>query len=211
MSPCVLIPESKKDILILIDGSSNIAGQFPAVRDFVHRVISGLNVGPDGTRVAVAQYSDDSVKVEFNFHDLPSKQDILQNVKKMKIKTGRTINIGAALDYVKRNIFVRNAGSRIEEGVSQLMILLAAGRSSDDVQRSADELKRIGVISFVIKSRAADVAQLERIVYAPSFILATDSLSRIGDIQTNLVTLLQTDFSFTGIFQLYLFTSLPST
>ncbi|XP_076198174.1 collagen alpha-3(VI) chain isoform X7 [Aptenodytes patagonicus] len=183
--------ESKKDILFLIDGSANLLGSFPAVRDFVHKVISDLNLGPDATRVAVAQFSD-TIQVEFDFAELPSKQDMLLKVKRMKIKTGKQLNIGAALDEAIRRLFVKEAGSRIEEGVPQFLVLLAAGRSTDDVEQPSDALKQAGVVTFAIKAKNADPVELERIVYAPQFILNVDSLPRISELQPNIVNLLKT-------------------
>ncbi|XP_044888097.1 collagen alpha-3(VI) chain isoform X4 [Mauremys mutica] len=186
------IPQvSKQDILFMIDGSSNLAGQFPLVRDFVHKIISQLNVKPDAIRVSVAQYSD-NVQVEFTFDEIPSKQEILQKVKRMKIKTGKQLNTGAALDYAVRNLFVKSAGSRIDEGVPQFLVLLSAGRSTDNVEQPAEALKRMGVVVFIIAAKNADVTELERIVYGPQFILKVDSLPRIGDIQPKIVNLLQT-------------------
>ncbi|XP_044888096.1 collagen alpha-3(VI) chain isoform X3 [Mauremys mutica] len=182
---------SKQDILFMIDGSSNLAGQFPLVRDFVHKIISQLNVKPDAIRVSVAQYSD-NVQVEFTFDEIPSKQEILQKVKRMKIKTGKQLNTGAALDYAVRNLFVKSAGSRIDEGVPQFLVLLSAGRSTDNVEQPAEALKRMGVVVFIIAAKNADVTELERIVYGPQFILKVDSLPRIGDIQPKIVNLLQT-------------------
>uniref|UniRef100_A0A8D2KZQ8 Collagen type VI alpha 3 chain n=1 Tax=Varanus komodoensis TaxID=61221 RepID=A0A8D2KZQ8_VARKO len=179
------------DILFLIDGSTNLAGQVAAVRDFLVRIISDLNVGPDAVRVAVAQFSD-NVQLEFNFHDIPSKQEMLQKLKKMKIKSGKLLNIGAALDYATRSIFVSNAGSRIDEGVPQFLVLLAAGRSSDSVDDTADALKQAGVVTFVVKTRSADPSELEKIVYDPQFIITAESLSRLGDIQPEIVSLLKT-------------------
>ncbi|XP_061234987.1 collagen alpha-3(VI) chain isoform X21 [Neopsephotus bourkii] len=183
--------ESKKDILFLIDGSANLLGSFPAVRDFVHKVISDLNVGPDATRVSVAQFSD-TIQVEFDFAELPSKQDMLLKVKRMRIKTGKQLNIGAALDEAIRRLFVKEAGSRIEEGVPQFLVLLAAGRSTDDVEQPSDALKQAGVVTFVIKAKNADPVELERIVYAPQFILNVDSLPRISELQPDIVNLLKT-------------------
>ncbi|XP_009075179.1 PREDICTED: collagen alpha-3(VI) chain [Acanthisitta chloris] len=183
--------ESKKDILFLIDGSANLLGSFPAVRDFVHKVISDLNVGTDATRVAVAQFSD-TIQVEFDFGELTSKQDMLLKVKRMKIKTGRQLNIGAALDEAKRRLFVKEAGSRIEEGVPQFLVLLAAGRSTDNVEEPSDVLKQAGVVTFAIKAKNADPAELERIAYAPQFILNVESLPRISELQPNIVNLLKT-------------------
>uniref|UniRef100_A0A8D0GWS9 Collagen alpha-3(VI) chain n=1 Tax=Sphenodon punctatus TaxID=8508 RepID=A0A8D0GWS9_SPHPU len=183
--------ESKKDILIMIDGSANLLGHFPALRDFVHRIISDLNVKPEGIRVALAQYSD-NVQVEFTFDEIPSKQDMLQKVKRMKIKTGKALNIGGALDYAVRNLFVKSAGSRIDEGVPQFLVLLSAGRSSDSVDQSASALKQLGVVTFILKTKNADSVELEKIVYAPQFIVNVESLGRIGDIQSQIVSLLQT-------------------
>ncbi|XP_041891179.1 collagen alpha-3(VI) chain isoform X7 [Corvus kubaryi] len=184
-------PESKKDVLFLIDGSANLLGSFPAVRDFVHKVISDLNVGPDATRVAVAQFSD-TIQVEFDFAEYPSKQDMLVKVKRMKIKTGKQLNIGAALDEAIRRLFVKEAGSRIEEGVPQFLVLLVAGRSTDDVEEPSDVLKQAGVVTFGIKAKNADPVQLERIVYAPQFLLNVESLQRISELQPGIVNLLRT-------------------
>lgn len=166
-------------------------GSFPAVRDFVHKVISDLNVGPDATRVAVAQFSD-TIQVEFDFAEYPSKHDMLVKVKRMKIKTGKQLNIGAALDEAIRRLFVKEAGSRIEEGVPQFLVLLVAGRSTDNVEEPSDVLKHAGVVTFGIKAKNADPVELERIVYAPQFLLNVESLQRISELQPNVVNLLRT-------------------
>ncbi|NWV61085.1 CO6A3 protein, partial [Malurus elegans] len=183
--------ESKKDVLFLIDGSANLLGSFPAVRDFVHKVISDLNVGSDATRVAVAQFSD-TIQIEFDFAEYSSKQDMLVKVKRMKIKTGKQLNIGAALDEAIRRLFVKEAGSRIEEGVPQFLVLLVAGRSTDNVEEPSDVLKHAGVVTFGIKAKNADPVELERIVYAPQFLLNVESLPRISELQPSIVNLLRT-------------------
>nr|XP_035162012.2 collagen alpha-3(VI) chain [Callithrix jacchus] len=186
-------PESKRDILFLFDGSANLVGQgqFPVVRDFLYKIIDELNVQPDGTRIAVAQYSDD-VKVESRFDEHQSKPDILNLVKRMKIKTGKALNLGYALDYAQRYIFVKSAGSRIEDGVPQFLVLLVAGRSSDRVDGPASNMKQSGIVSFIFQAKNADPAELEQIVLSPAFILAAESLPKIGDLQPQIVNLLKT-------------------
>lgn len=166
-------------------------GSFPAVRDFIHKVISDLNVGPDATRVAVAQFSD-NIQTEFDFAELPSKQDMLLKVKRMRLKTGKQLNIGVALEEAVRRLFVKEAGSRIEEGIPQFLVLLAAGRSTDDVERPSVALKEAGVVTFAIKAKNADLSELERIAYSPQFILNVESLPRISELQANIVNLLKT-------------------
>ncbi|XP_042851722.1 collagen alpha-3(VI) chain isoform X2 [Panthera tigris] len=182
--------ESKRDILFLFDGSANLVGQFPAVRDFLYKVIDELDVKPDGTRVAVAQYSDD-VRVESRFDEHQNKPEILNLVKRMKIKTGKALNLGYALEYAQRYIFVKSAGSRIEDGVVQFLVLLVAGRSSDRLDTPALNLKQSQVVTFILQAKNADPAELELMVPSPVFILAAESLPKIGDLQPQIVNLLK--------------------
>nr|XP_055156511.1 collagen alpha-3(VI) chain isoform X2 [Nyctereutes procyonoides] len=182
--------ESKRDILFLFDGSANLVGQFPAVRDFLYKVIDELDVKPEGTRVAVAQYSDD-VRVESRFDEHQNKPEILNLVKRMKIKTGKALNLGYALDYARRYIFVKSAGSRIEDGVLQFLVLLVAGRSSDRLDTPALNLKQSGVVTFILQAKNADPTELELMVPSPVFILVAESLPKIGDLQPQIVNLLK--------------------
>ncbi|KAM5327201.1 collagen alpha-3(VI) chain isoform 4-T5 [Glossophaga mutica] len=184
-------PESKRDILFLFDGSANVVGQLQPVRDFLYKIIDELDVRPEGTRVAVAQYSDD-VRMESRFDEHQNKPELLNLVKRMKLKTGRPLNVGYALDYAGKYIFVESAGSRIQEGVPQLLVLLVAGKSSDHVEEAAQALRGRGVVIFALQAKNADPAQLQLIVPASAFILAAESLPKIGSLQPQVVNLLQT-------------------
>lgn len=189
--------ENKRDILFLFDGSANLVGQFPAVRDFLYKIIDELDVKPDGIRVAVAQYSDD-VRLESRFNEHMTKPEILNLVKRMKIKTGKMLNLGYALDFAQRYIFVKTMGSRIEDGVMQVLVLLVAGKSSDSVDVPARNLKQSGVIPFVFQAKNADPAELEQIVLSPVFILAAESLPKIGELQPQIVNLLKSAYDGGG-------------
>ncbi|CAO2625417.1 Collagen alpha-3(VI) chain [Lemmus lemmus] len=183
-------PEGQRDILFLFDGSANVAGQFPTIRDFLYKIIEELDVKPDGTRVAIAQFSDD-VRLESGFNEHQSKAEILNLVKKMKIKTGRALNLGYALDFAQSNIFVKSSGSRIEDNVQQFLVLLVAGRSTDAVAGPASSLKQRGVIPFIFQAKNANPDELEQIVPSPAFILVAESLPKIGDLQPQIVSLLK--------------------
>ncbi|KAM7339691.1 hypothetical protein ACRRTK_000306 [Alexandromys fortis] len=163
---------------------------FPAIRDFLYKIIEELDVKPDGTRVAIAQFSDD-VKLESRFSEHQSKTEILNLVKRMKIKTGRTLNLGYALDFAQSNIFVKSSGSRIEDNVQQFLVLLVAGRSADAVAGPASSLKQRGVIPFIFQAKNANPDELEQIVPSPAFILVAESLPKIGDLQPQIVSLLK--------------------
>ncbi|CAH2306267.1 collagen alpha-3(VI) chain [Pelobates cultripes] len=186
------VRESKRDILFLVDASSNVAGKFPLVRDFVLGITESLNISPDDTRVSVAQVGE-TVKVEFKFDSFPSKQEVINAVKRMRLKPDRRFNVGAALDYAHSNLFTPESGSRIQEGVPQYLVLLSAGRSEDDVEAPANKLKRSGVVTFAVKgSTDVDSDQLEKIVLAPQFVVSADSLADIATIQPQFTYLLKT-------------------
>ncbi|KAM8934133.1 collagen alpha-3(VI) chain [Pelodytes ibericus] len=186
------VKESKRDILFLVDASSNVAGKFPLVRDFVLGIVESLNIGADDTRVSVAQVGE-NVRVDFKFDSFPTKQEVVNAVKRMRLRPERNFNLGAGLEYAHSNLFTQESGSRILEGVPQYLVLLSAGRSEDNVEEPADKLKRTGVVTFAIKgSSSADSDQLERIVLGPQFVVSADSLAELSAIQPQLTYLLKT-------------------
>ncbi|XP_053328266.1 collagen alpha-3(VI) chain isoform X1 [Spea bombifrons] len=185
------VKESKRDILFIIDASSNVAGKFPLVRDFVLGIIESLNIGQDDTRVSVAQAAE-NVKVDFKFDSFPSKQEVVNAVKRMRLKPEKNFNIGAALEYAHDNLFTPESGSRILEGVPQYLVLLSASRSEDSVEAPAAKLQRAGVVTFAIKgSSTADAEQLEKIVLAPQFVVSADALTELATIQPQFTYLLK--------------------
>ncbi|KAG8432574.1 hypothetical protein GDO86_017000 [Hymenochirus boettgeri] len=183
--------EGKKDILILFD-TYNIVGRYPLVRDFIAGIIEGLNIGPDATRVSVGQMGGDSVKAEFKFDTYSSKQEVLNAVKKMKMRQSRNLDIASALNYAVDNLFTEDSGSRIKEGVPQYLVLVTAGRSATNVDEAAAKLKRAGIVTFAIKALSADSDELEKIVLAPDFIFPADSLTDLSTIQPQFINLLKT-------------------
>lgn len=183
--------QSKRDILFLIDGSTNIAGKFPGVRDFVANIINGLNVSPDGTRIALGLVGE-NLKVEFKFDSFQTKPEVVSAVRRLRFKPSKEFNLGVALDYAHGNLFTPESGSRIREGVPQYLVLLAAGKSGDSVDEAANTLKRAGVVTFAIKAQRAESEELEKIVLAPQFILSSDSLDDLSTLQSQFVTLINT-------------------
>lgn len=183
--------DSKRDILFLIDGSTNIAGRFPVVRDFVANIIDGLDVSPDGTRVAVGLVGE-NVKVEFKFDSYATKADVVSAVRKMRFRPSKEFKLGVALDYAHDSLFTPESGSRIREGVSQYLVLLAAGKSTDSVDNAANKLKTAGIVTFAVKTQRAEADEIEKIVLAPQFVLASDSLADLSTMQSQFVNLIKT-------------------
>ncbi|XP_041434579.1 collagen alpha-3(VI) chain isoform X2 [Xenopus laevis] len=182
-------PEGKKDILIMFD-TTNIAGRFSLVREFLTGLFEGLNIGLDATRVSVAQMGGDSVKVEFKFDSYPTKQEVLNAVKRMRVRQSRTLDIGSALDYARENLFTAESGSRIREGVPQYLVLLSAGKSSTSMNEPAARLRQAGIATFAIKTSEADADEPGKLIF--DFTTSVQSLSDLSAIQSQFVNTLKT-------------------
>ncbi|KAM4731405.1 collagen alpha-3(VI) chain-like [Anableps anableps] len=181
----------KRDVVFLIDGTSATRSEFPSIREMIRRVVDRLDVGLDRVRVSVVQYSDDP-KPEFLLNEHSTKSEVRQAVVKLRSLGGNRLNTGRALDWVARNIYQRSAGSRVEEGVPQFLILVTGGRSSDDVSTQADQLKRNQVAPVAIGSRNADLNELRQISLKPELVYSVDSFQQLSRVEPQLMNSVQT-------------------
>ncbi|XP_053296519.1 collagen alpha-3(VI) chain isoform X2 [Pleuronectes platessa] len=181
----------KRDVVFLIDGTTAGRSEFPAIRDMIRRVTEKLDVGLDKVRVSVVQYAEEPVS-EFLLNEHSNKQELRQAVTRLQSRGGNRLNTGHALGWVSRRIYQRSAGSRIEEGVPQFLILVTGGKSSDDVSTSADQLKRSHVAPLAIGSRNADPDELRQISLKPELVFTVDSFQQLPRVETRLIDSVKT-------------------
>ncbi|XP_041100241.1 collagen alpha-3(VI) chain-like, partial [Polyodon spathula] len=188
-TPSIIVDKegAKRDVVFLLDGSDDTRNGFPAIRDFVRRVVENMDVEENKDRVAVVQYSNDAAAA-FYLNTYSSKEDVLNTIRGLRHKGGRPLNTGAALQFVMDNVFTASSGSRRLEGVPQVLILLSGGRSRDDVGPSATALKGLGVVPFGIGTRTADIRELQTISYYPTFALSVSDFSDLPNIQQQLLS-----------------------
>uniref|UniRef100_A0A3P8U058 Collagen type VI alpha 6 chain n=1 Tax=Amphiprion percula TaxID=161767 RepID=A0A3P8U058_AMPPE len=176
---------SVADIVFLIDGSSSIGiSNFQEIRRFLRSVVSGLDIGADKVHVGVAQYSDEPYQ-EFLLKDHMDKQSLLTAVDTFQYRTGGT-ETGEAIDFLLNQYFTEDAGSRINQRVPQIAVVITDGDSTDDVVAPAVRLRQRGVIVFAIGVGKANPTELEAIANRPSqrFMFTIDNyeaLQRLTD------------------------------
>jgi len=171
--------------VFLLDGTDSTRSGFPAMQDFVQRVVEKLSVDNNKDRVSVVQYSRDPA-VNFYLNTYTTKGEILDTVRGLKHKGGRPLNTGAALQYLRDNVFTASAGSRRLEGVPQILLLLSGGKSFDSVDAPASDLKKLGVLTFAIGTRSSDSRELEKISHGPNFVLSVSDFNDLPSIQQQL-------------------------
>nr|XP_023679600.1 collagen alpha-3(VI) chain isoform X4 [Paramormyrops kingsleyae] len=184
-----IIESARKDVIFLLDGSDNTRNTFEGIRRFVQRIVENLNVDDGSDQVAVVQYSKDA-EINFNLKSFSSKNELLNSLKSIVHKGGRDVKMGAALDYVRDNVFTASSGSRHAEGVPQILLVLSGGRSSDDIRHPAQALQESKIKVFGIGMRNADVLELQTIASTPSFAFSVSDAESLENIQPKVSSLL---------------------
>lgn len=171
LNACVITDPSRRDVVFLLDGSDDSQHRLPDIKDFVQRVVADLNIDANKDHVAVVQYSN-MAEINFNLRRYSTQDDVLDAVRSLSHKGGNPHNIGAALQYVRDHVFTSVSGSRLLEGVPQILILVSGGRSGDDIRTPVRMLKEIGVISIALGTMDADTLELQTISHEPNYALS---------------------------------------
>uniref|UniRef100_A0A3Q2Q4S1 Collagen, type VI, alpha 3 n=1 Tax=Fundulus heteroclitus TaxID=8078 RepID=A0A3Q2Q4S1_FUNHE len=159
-------PEAgKRDVIFLFDSTMGTA-VVNALRDYIKRFVSAREIGPDAVQVGIAQFSTaPRLVMDLNSHSTKaSLLSALDSPATLRPRPGQTINIGAALNFVRQNMLRPEKGSR--QRVSQLVLLIVSKRSSDSVAEAAQALKGQGVLTLAAGSRAAAEEELKEIAFS---------------------------------------------
>lgn len=119
------------------------------MRDFVRRIVENLFVAKDRDRVALVQYSGDTV-VHFSLKLHSTKDTIISMIRTLRHKGGRQRNTGLALQYIWDNVLTTPIGSQRHVGVKQILIVISGGPSSDSVRQPLAYLLGHDILSYII-------------------------------------------------------------
>lgn len=186
---CV-IADNSRDVVFLLDGSDDSRRQFPNIQHFVQKIVMNLNIDANKDHVAVVQYSN-TPEIHFMLTSYSKKEDVLDAIKDLNHKGGYPHNIGAALQYVRDNVFTSASGSRLLDGVPQILILLSGGRSGDDIRVPVKKLKEIGVIPIAIGTTDADTLELQTISHDPNYAISITDYEELPTAQHDVLSLLK--------------------
>lgn len=181
------------DIVFLVDGSWSIGTEnFQKIRDFLHTLVNSFDVSPDKVQIGLVQYSN-SPHSEFYLNSFETKQKILDYIANLPYHGGGT-RTGLGLNFLLRQHFVKEAGSRAKDGVPQIAVVITDGQSQDDVEPHAQDLKHQGIILYAIGIKDADMEQLKEIASTPhdQHIYGVSDFTALQGISQNLLQVLCT-------------------
>lgn len=130
-------------------------------------IINTMPIGPDGAQIGVAMLSD-APRVAFHLNAHATKESLTAALGVIRPRNVPTINTGAALDFVRTNMFQTQRGSRFEAGVPQFLVLVTSKKSSDSLAQPALELLRKGVLTIAIGPKSVGEEELRQIAFAES-------------------------------------------
>ncbi|XP_064200281.1 collagen alpha-6(VI) chain-like isoform X2 [Anguilla rostrata] len=166
------------DIVFIVEQSGSKAN-FQQVRNFISRIVDGLDVSFKKVRVGIVLYSS-APKAMVYLNSIKEKADILQFINILPYQEGRT-KTGAALNFTRENMFSKSAGGRKDQGVQQLAIVITSRKSQDDVGTAAVALRRTGVTVYTVGVKDADQKELNQIASHPArkHVFKADSLTQL--------------------------------
>lgn len=171
--------------MFLVDGSINLGRvDFDKLMSFISNVLDLFFTERDNLRIGLAQYATD-VNDAFYLNTYKDRKDIIDAIGQVDYKGGNKINTGAAIRHVEDVHFTKEKGSRIDEGVPQILMVVTGGKSADDSKTAVLGLKNKRVRVFAVgvgdnERELQDLASVPTMVArAPNVDGLSDSLEQI--------------------------------
>lgn len=155
------------DVVFLLDVSINGSQEnFDYLKEFLEESVSALDIKENCMRVSLVVYSNET-KVINSLSRGINKSEVLQYIQNLSPQIGKAYT-GAALRRTRKEIFNARNGSRKNQGVPQIAVLVTHRPSEDNVTKAATNLRREGVTIFTMGIEGASDPQLGKIASHPA-------------------------------------------
>uniref|UniRef100_A0A671LU64 Matrilin-1 n=1 Tax=Sinocyclocheilus anshuiensis TaxID=1608454 RepID=A0A671LU64_9TELE len=154
------------DVVFIIDSSRSVRpSEFEQVKVFMTKVIDGLNVGPDATRVGVVNYAS-RVKNEVSLKSHKTKAALVKAVSKIEPLSTGTMT-GLAIQFAMNVAFSEAEGARKSPDISKVAIIVTDGRPQDNIRDIATKAREAGIEIFAIGVGRVDMTTLRQMASEP--------------------------------------------
>ncbi|XP_033831411.1 cartilage matrix protein isoform X3 [Periophthalmus magnuspinnatus] len=154
------------DLIFIIDSSRSVRpSEFEQVKVFLAKVIEGLDVGPNATRVGVVNYAS-RVKNEVSLKTHKTKAGLVKAVTKIEPLSTGTMT-GLAIQFALNVAFSEAEGARKSNEISKVAIIVTDGRPQDNVKDIAQRARDAGIEIFAIGVGRVDMSTLKQMASDP--------------------------------------------
>ncbi|XP_057624395.1 collagen alpha-6(VI) chain [Chionomys nivalis] len=180
---------SVADVVFLLDMVINGSQEnLDHLKAFLEESVSALDIKENCMRVGLVAYSNET-RVINSLSKGINKTEILQHIQDLSPRTGQAYT-GNALRKTRKEVFSAQRGSRKNQGVPQIAVLVTHRASEDNVTKAAVNLRREGVTIFTMGIEGASQDQLEKIASHPAELFAS-KLSNFSELATHNQTFLK--------------------
>ncbi|XP_075997667.1 collagen alpha-3(VI) chain-like [Genypterus blacodes] len=192
------LPQPKQaDIVFLVDGSINLGKEnFKTVMEFILNLIDLFYTERDNLQIGLAHHATDVSDV-FYLNTYKNKDDIISAIGRAEYKGGRRLNTGAAIHHVQDVHFTKAKGSRKDEGIPQILMVVTGGRSADDSKTAALGLKNTGVKVFAVG--VGDIEEeLENLASVSSTVARASTFQELSELNEQILETLDDEVKGKG-------------
>lgn len=158
---------SVADVVFLLDMSVNGSQEnLDYLKEFLNESVSALDIKENCMRVGLVAYSNETRVINSLSRGI-NKSEVLQSIQNLFLQDGKAYT-GAALKKIRKEVFRAQNGSRKNQGVPQIAVLVTHQPSEDNVTKAAASLRRQGVVVFTLGIEGASESQLEKIASYPA-------------------------------------------
>ncbi|CAM9934662.1 unnamed protein product [Lampetra fluviatilis] len=192
VQPKVVVPAAagnrEADFVFVVDGSAGVsAANFALLRQALARIVAGMDTRAEATRVAVVTVGG-APRLSVGLNSFGDKAQLVAAIERLG-HPGGARNLGHALQFLVSDVLRPDKGSRIQQGVPQMIYVIMGGKSEDDVAVAAGQLRTMGVRVSAFGAGYQDSAALGSIATSGSLVrswssfqaLLSDSASLTGN------------------------------
>uniref|UniRef100_A0A1A7XFC5 Matrilin 3a n=1 Tax=Iconisemion striatum TaxID=60296 RepID=A0A1A7XFC5_9TELE len=155
------------DLVFIIDSSRSVRpAEFEKVKIFLADMVDTLDVGSEGTRVAVVNYAS-TVKIEFLLKDHFNKPDLKKAIARIDPLAAGTMT-GMAIKTAMNEAFTEQSGARPRSRkISKVAIIVTDGRPQDQVEEVSAAARASGIEIYAVGVDRADMQSLKLMASIP--------------------------------------------
>ncbi|XP_054451702.1 collagen alpha-5(VI) chain [Pteronotus mesoamericanus] len=151
----------KLDVVFVLDHSSSInEQQQQSMINLTVHLVNKADIGRDRVQFGAVKYSDQP-EVLFYLNTYQTRSAIIENLRRHR-NTGGNTHTAKALSHTDI-LFTEEYGSRIKQGVKQMLIIITDGESQDRemLNGTALKLREKGIIIYAVGVDKANQTELE--------------------------------------------------
>lgn len=156
-------------------GSSAIG----SVREFIRQFVESMPIGPNEVQVGIVMFGT-TPRLEMDLNTHGTRESLTAALGSIKPRPGQSVNIGAALDFVRTNMLRPEKGSRYQQQVPQLLLVLTSKKSSDSVAEPVNNLLSLGALTLAAGPKSIGEENLRKLAFTENFAYGLKDLRVLG-------------------------------